>query len=121
MASLRHILRARGLFLLAGLALAVPSLALAQQQDGGVIVPLPDASSGEGGSDRDNPEGDDGTGRVNTACRSTRDCSPRFSCEDGTCRYTGVRKAEQVGCVMGAEAALVLVGLAGMALPRRKR
>ncbi|NVJ22357.1 MULTISPECIES: MXAN_6627.5 family MYXO-CTERM protein [Myxococcus] len=120
--SFRHLVRAQGLFLLACLPLLLPAVALAQSSsDGGIIIPLPDASSGEGGPDRDNPEGEDGTGRVNTVCRSTGDCSPRFTCENGTCRYTGVRKAEQVGCLMGAEAALVMVGLAGLALPRKKR
>nr|AYM52760.1 hypothetical protein [Archangium disciforme] len=76
---------------------------------------------GEGGADRDNEEGEPGTGRVNTVCRSTRDCSPRFTCQDGTCRYTGVREATTTGCMLGPEAALVLVGLAAVAVPRRKK
>ncbi|MCP3059428.1 hypothetical protein LXT21_11640 [Myxococcus sp. K38C18041901] len=126
MASLRHLFRARTLGLLACLSLVSPALAWAQSADdagadGGIIIPLPDASSGEGGPDRDNPEGEDGTGRVNTVCRHSGDCSARFTCDDGKCRYTGVRKAEQVGCLMGAEGALVLVGLAGLARPRRNR
>lgn len=114
--------------LLACLPLLLPAVALAQSSsddagipDGGIRIPLPDASAGEGGADRDNPEGEDGTGRVNTVCRSTSDCSPRFTCQSGTCRYTGVREAERVGCLLGPEAALVLVGLAAVAARRQKR
>ncbi len=106
--------------LLACLPLLLPLGALAQF-DEGLDAGLPDASVGEGGADRDNPEGNDGTGRVNTFCRSTTDCSPRFTCHDGHCRYTGVRKADQQGCVLGAEAALVIVGLAAVGGSRRRR
>jgi hypothetical protein len=127
MFSIRHPLAPRRVGLLACLLLLLPLVALAQSStadagipDGGIRIPLPDASIGEGGADRDNPEGEDGTGRVNSVCRSTRDCSPRFTCQDGTCRYTGVREAERVGCLLGPEAALVLVGLSAAA-PRRKK
>ncbi|MCP3100620.1 hypothetical protein LZ198_17250 [Myxococcus sp. K15C18031901] len=122
MASSFRLSRAQGLALLACLPLLLPAAALAQSsEDGGVIINVPDASSGEGGADRDNPEQDDGTGRVTTSCRSTKDCSPRFTCQSGSCRYTGVRQANQQGCVLGAEAALLVVGLAAMAVPRQKR
>jgi hypothetical protein len=127
MSSTRHPLRSRLVGLLACLPLLLPAVALAQSSsdgglaDGGLPISLPDASAGEGGADRDNEEGEDGTGRVNTFCRSTRDCSPRFTCQEGTCRYTGVRQAERVGCLLGPEAALVLVGLAAVAAPRRKK
>jgi hypothetical protein len=110
--------------LLACLPLLLPAMALAQSDagaDGGLPISLPDASVGEGGADRDNEEGEDGVGRVNTTCRSSRDCSPRFTCQDGTCRYSGVRQAETTGCLLGPEAALVLVGLAAVAAPRRKK
>ena len=106
--------------LLACLPLLLPLGALAQS-DGELDAGLPDASVGEGGADRDNPEGDDSTGRVNTSCRSTRDCSPRFTCDDGLCRDTGVRQADQQGCVLGAQAALVVMGLAAVGGYRRRR
>lgn len=127
MSSIRHPLLSRWVGLLACLPLLLPAVSLAQSADdagvpdGGIRIPLPDASVGEGGADRDNPEGEDGTGRVNAVCRSTSDCSPRFTCQAGTCRYTGVREAERVGCLLGPEAALVLVGLAGVAAPRRRK
>lgn len=101
-----------------------PTLAtFAEQQDGGEDggVEVPDASVGNGGADRDNPEGDDHTGRVVTACRSSQDCSPRFSCTEGTCRYTGIRQAERVGCMLGPEAALVVMGLTLVGAWRRKK
>ncbi|WP_164020344.1 MXAN_6627.5 family MYXO-CTERM protein [Pyxidicoccus trucidator] len=127
MSSIRHPLLSWTVGLLACLPLLLPAVSLAQSSgdagvpDGGIRIPLPDASVGEDGADRDNPEGEDGTGRVNTVCRSTGDCSPRFTCQGGTCRYTGVRQAERVGCLLGPEAALVLVGLAAVAAPRRKK
>ena len=58
---------------------------------------------------------------MNEVCRSSRDCSPRFICQEGQCRYSGVRKAEQHGCVLGAEAALVLVGAAVIGTRRMKK
>ncbi len=79
------------------------------QEDGGTGVP--DASVGNGGADRDNEDSDDHTGRVVVSCRSSRDCSPRFSCTEGTCRYVGIREAERVGCMLGPEAAVVVMGL----------
>ncbi|MFL5348333.1 MAG: MXAN_6627.5 family MYXO-CTERM protein [Hyalangium sp.] len=111
------------LAILLGLGLGAPSLAWAQDagtdEDGGVSTP--DASVGGGGADRDNPEGDDNTGRVVTNCRSSNDCSPRFSCDDGKCRYTGVRDATRVGCLLGPEGALVLAGLGLVSVWRRRR
>ena len=54
---------------LLGLALGAPAMAWAEDggtdPDGGVFSP--DASVGGGGADRDNPEGDDNTGRVVSA------------------------------------------------------
>src|SRR5512145_3130734 len=89
---------------LLGLGLGIPSLAWAEDggalEDGGVSS-APDASVGEGGADRDNPEGEDGVGRVVVNCRSSNDCSPRFTCQQGKCRYSGVREAERVGCLLG--------------------
>lgn len=112
------------LAVLLGLGLGAPALAWAEDggtdEDGG-ISSLPDASVGGGGADRDNPEGDDNTGRVATTCRSTTDCSPRFTCDQGKCRYTGVREATRVGCLLGPEGALVLVGLGLVSMWRRRR
>nr|AYM54043.1 hypothetical protein [Pyxidicoccus fallax] len=139
MSATRHPFRSHLVGLLACLPLLLPAVSLAQSDfddeldesettgfqyqdaDGGIIIPLPDASTGEGGADRDNEEGEDGTGRVNTVCRSTSDCSARFVCQDGTCRYSGVRKAKTTGCMLGPEAALFIVGLAAVAAPRRKK
>lgn len=98
------------------LGLAASFSARAQQgdgEDGGSSLPADAGSAGEGGADRDNPEGEDSTGRVVVNCRSSSDCSPRFNCNHGKCRYSGVREAERVGCLLGPEAAL---GLAGMGL-----
>jgi hypothetical protein len=106
---------------LLGLGLGAPCLAWAQdagaQEDGG-ISSAPDASVGEGGADRDNPEVEDGVGRTVVNCRSSSDCSPRFSCSQGKCHYTGVREAERVGCLVGPEASLVGLGL--VAVLRRR-
>src|SRR3954471_15895564 len=110
------------LTVLLGLGLGIPALARAQdagaQEDGGVSS-APDASVGEGGADRDNPEGEDGTGQVIRNCRRSSDCSPRFTCHDGTCQYSGIREAQRVGCMLGPEAAVVLVGLGLVAVWRR--
>jgi hypothetical protein len=89
-------------------------------RDGGTYVP-DGGSDDSGGADRDNPEGDDNTGRVVTSCRTTQDCSPRFSCKQGTCRYSGVRDAERVGCLLGPQAALLVFGLSVVGVRRRKR
>jgi MYXO-CTERM domain-containing protein len=105
-----------------GLGLGASFVAHAQlsgQEDGGVST-APDASVGEGGADRDNPEGEDGVGRVVVNCRSSTDCSPRFSCTQGKCRYSGIREAERAGCMGGPEAAMMLVGL-GLAAAWRRR
>jgi len=114
-------LRTTLLTLAIGLGLGAPFAAQAQQggEDGGIST-APDASVGEGGADRDNPEGEDGVGRVVVDCRSSSDCSPRFSCTQGKCRYSGIREAERVGCLGGPEAAMVLVGL-GLAVAWRRR
>ncbi|WP_224244677.1 MXAN_6627.5 family MYXO-CTERM protein [Hyalangium gracile] len=115
--------RARLLAVLLCLGLGAPTLAWAQaggaSEDGGVSM-TPDASVGEGGADRDNPEGEDGVGRVVVNCHSSNDCSPRFTCNQGKCKYSGVREAERVGCLLGPEAALVLTGL-GLVAARRRR
>lgn len=103
------------------LCLGVPWAAHAQTGGGdGGISTSPDASVGEGGADRDNPEGEDGVGRVTVNCRSSSDCSPRFSCSEGKCHYTGIREASRVGCLGGPEAAMVLVG-AGLMVALRRR
>jgi MYXO-CTERM domain-containing protein len=111
------------LAVLLALGLGIPALAWAQgagaQEDGGVSS-APDASVGEGGADRDNPEGEDGTGQVTKNCRHSSDCSPRFTCHGGTCQYSGVREAQRVGCMLGPEAAVVLVGLGLAAVWRRR-
>ncbi len=111
------------LALLLLLGLGLPSASQAQdQEDGGTLPSVPDASVGEGGADRDNPEGEDSVGRVVVTCRHSSDCSPRFTCSQGRCRYNGVREAERVGCLLGPEAALVLVvGLVLVAAGRRRR
>jgi len=96
-----------------------PDAGPASQEDGGTGVP-DGGSVGNGGADRDNEESGDHTGRVVTTCRSSSDCSPRFSCSDGLCRYTGIRQAERVGCMLGPEAALMLVGLTLAGACRRK-
>ncbi|MBN9682302.1 MULTISPECIES: MXAN_6627.5 family MYXO-CTERM protein [unclassified Corallococcus] len=97
--------------LLAGLLLFSPLTVLAQegQQDAG----QPD--------DPNSPEGDDNTGRVPTDCRSTSDCAPRFSCNAGKCKYTGIRQAETQGCLLGPQAALMVLGVAAVAGSRRRR
>jgi len=89
-------------------------------EDGGISLPAPDASVGEGGADRDNEEGEEGVGRVPVKCRSSGECAPRFTCSGGRCQYTGIKEAERVGCLLGPEAAVVLVGL-GMAAAFRRR
>ncbi len=110
-----------------GLGLGASLNARAQQggsADGGLTdggITIDGGSVGEGGADRDNPEGDDTTGRVVKNCRSSSDCSPRFTCSQGTCRYSGIREAERVGCMLGPEAALGVVGLGLIAAWRRRR
>ena len=103
------------------LGFAVSPLASAQEsEDGGISLPAPDASVGEGGADRDNPEGEDGVGRVPVKCRNSGECAPRFTCNGGRCQYSGIREAERVGCLLGPEAAVVLVGLGMIAAWSRR-
>ena len=105
------------------LTLLLPLAARAQDaglQDGGSVYDLPDASVGSGGADRDNPEGDDTTGRPGGTCHSGADCAARFSCSQGRCRYTGIRQAERVGCLLGPEDTLAVVGL-GLVVAARRR
>jgi hypothetical protein len=105
------------------LTLLPPLAAQAQDAglpDGGSVYDIPDASVGGGGADRDNPEGDDSTGRPGGSCRSGADCASRFSCTQGQCRYTGIRQAERVGCLLGPEDTLAVVAL-GLVLVARRR
>lgn len=78
--------------------------------DGGQY--LPDGSVGGGGADRDNPEGEDGTGRVQLDCRISNRCDPGFDCVAGRCAWTGIRDAEGPGCALGSTLAAVALGLA---------
>jgi hypothetical protein len=98
-------------------ALLVPQAALAQQEDGqpdaGQPGPPPDAGVEE-------PPDEDTTGRIVEVCRETYDCSPRFVCDNGRCRYTGTREAERVGCMFGPTATLSLVGI-GLLVGARRR
>jgi MYXO-CTERM domain-containing protein len=106
------------------LGLGASFSARAQQdggEDGGIPSVVDAGSAGEGGADRDNPEGDDGTGRVIKSCRRSSDCSPRFTCQDKKCRYSGIRDADRVGCLLGPEAAIGLVGMGLVAAWRRRR
>ncbi|HEX8439184.1 MXAN_6627.5 family MYXO-CTERM protein [Archangium sp.] len=106
------------------LTLALPLAAWAQdagQPDAGSLYDVPDASVGSGGADRDNPEGDDSTGRPGGACQSGSDCAARFSCTQGRCRYTGIRQAERVGCLLGPEDTLAVVALGVVVVAARKR
>lgn len=106
------------------LALALPVLASAQSdggiRDAGSIYDIPDASVGGGGADQDNPEGDDTIG-PGGACRTSGDCAARFSCSQGLCRYTGIRQAERVGCLLGPSDTLAVVGLGLVVAVRRRR
>ncbi|RKH07991.1 hypothetical protein D7V97_20780 [Corallococcus sp. CA053C] len=76
----------------------------------------PDAGDDPGGE-----EGEDTTGRVPTDCRSSSDCAPRFTCAVGKCKYTGVRQAKTQGCMLGPEAAVMVLGVAAVAGSRRRR
>ncbi len=101
-------------------------LSVQAQEDGGPPLPdggvfqLPDASTPPGGSDGESEEDEDNTGRPGGACRSTLDCPTRFSCSQGTCRYTGIRQAERVGCLLAPENGLAVVGL-GVVIAARRR
>jgi hypothetical protein len=106
------------------LTLLLPLASRAQDaglQDAGSVYDIPDASVGGGGADRDNPEGDDSTGRPGGTCRSGADCAARFSCSQGQCRYTGIRQAERVGCLLGPEDTLAVVALGLVLAARRGR
>lgn len=89
-------------------------------RDSGSLYDIPDASAGSGGADRDNPEGEDMAGQPGGACRSSSECATRFSCTLGTCRYSGIRDAERVGCLMGPEEMLAVLGVA-LLVARRGR
>ena len=105
------------------LALLLPLAGRAQDAgvpDGGSLYDLPDASVGGGGADRDNPEGEDSAGRPGGTCRSSAECATRFSCTQGQCRYTGIRQAERVGCLLGPEDTLAVVAL-GLVVAVRRR
>lgn len=71
---------------------------------------LPDASVGEGGSERDNPEGEDRTGRVQTDCRISDRCAAGFQCVKGECVYTGFRDAEGPSCALGSLLSSLVLG-----------
>ncbi|MCY1082114.1 MXAN_6627.5 family MYXO-CTERM protein [Archangium lansingense] len=105
------------------LALLLPLAVHAQDagtRDAGSVYDVPDASVGSGGADRDNEENEDG--RPGGACRSSHECPSRFSCTQGACRYTGIRQAERVGCLLGPEDSLAVVGLGlGLVVAARRR
>jgi hypothetical protein len=82
------------------------------------VPDAPDASVGQGGSDQNQQEGDDITGRVVTVCNDTRDCTRGFSCRSNRCVYVGIREAEQ-GCLLGFQGVAVLLGIA-LAMSRRR-
>ncbi|CAM3233569.1 hypothetical protein G4177_21580 [Corallococcus sp. ZKHCc1 1396] len=103
-------LRPAGFLTLAGLLLLSPLATVAQTQT--------DAGEEDPGGE----EGEDSVGRVPTNCRSSSDCAPRFSCDEGgKCKYTGIRKAQTQGCLLGPEAALLVLGAAAVAGSRRRR
>lgn len=87
---------------------------------GGLDASLPDASVGQGGADRDNPEGQDTTGQTATVCQNDPDCDPGFACDQGRCTYVGNRSAKSSSC-LGAMPAALLVGGLAVALGRRRR
>ena len=86
-------------------------------EDGGQIpdASLPDASVGQGGADRDNPESDEDM--TPTTCQFDRDCSSNFHCLSGKCTYAGPR---QIGGCFGGSAALAIPAV-GLLLVRRRR
>ncbi len=101
-------------------ALALASLVCASafadagaEPDASVLdAAVPDASVGQGGADRDNPEGDDSAGRTPTFCRSTKDCERGFACQNNRCVFVGYRKADGQGCLFGpVPGALALAAL----------
>lgn len=76
-----------------------------------------DGSVGQGGADQNTQENQDSTGSVQTTCNNTPDCDRGFECQANRCVYTGYKKAAS-GCALGADAALLTVGL-GLAFRRR--
>jgi hypothetical protein len=76
-----------------------------------------DGSVGQGGADQNTQENQDSTGTVQTVCNNTGDCDRGFECQANRCTYTGYKKAGS-GCALGADAALLTVGL-GLAFRRR--
>lgn len=88
--------------------------------DSGSLYDVPDASVGSGGADQDNPEADDTAGQTGGACRSSTECASRFSCTQGQCRYTGIREADRVGCLLTPDDSLAMAGL-GLVLVAGKR
>lgn len=124
------------LLVLLSLCCAVPSLSHAQVadadggddageviEDAGTSIDAPDGSVGEGGADRDNPEGEDSTGRVPSTCIQSLDCAPQFRCQNGRCTYVGYRDAEGgLGCGCASTTAPPLLMLAaGLTFAARRR
>ncbi|MBX5481389.1 MAG: hypothetical protein IRZ16_06020 [Myxococcaceae bacterium] len=121
-----------GALLLAPLAPAQTSSDGGSADDGGAsadagdLAPVdpPDGSVGQGGADRDNPEADDSFDRVPTTCHRTVDCAPGFRCEQGRCRYAGIRDAQGgffgQGCTAAGEAGMLLPELLAAALVWRR-
>nr|WP_304503084.1 MULTISPECIES: MXAN_6627.5 family MYXO-CTERM protein [Myxococcaceae] len=99
------------------LAVAHPRAALAQVDEepdaGSLPGPTPDAG--------EEPPDEDTTGHIVEVCRVTADCSPRFACDSGRCRYQGTREAKRVGCMLGPEGTVALIGLGLVATARRRR
>lgn len=112
------------------LLLSVPALAESDggiedagiDADAGTELTFPDGSVGEGGADRDQQEGDDSTGRVPGFCRYSIECPRTFQCQDGRCRYTGVRRADgPYGCGSTAASAAFPIGVLVAFASRRRR
>ncbi|MCY1040024.1 hypothetical protein OV208_01735 [Corallococcus sp. bb12-1] len=109
MSSLFSRLRPAGFLTLTCFLLLSPLAAVAQSQSDG------------GEEDPGGEEGEGSVGRVPINCRSSNDCAPRFSCDTGKCKYTGIRQAQTQGCLLGPEAALMVLGVAAVAGSRRRR
>lgn len=113
---------------LVALLSTAPLAALAQAGDGGEDagvdggeLDVPDGSVGVGGADRDGEEQEDSTGRAASKCATQSDCSPGFTCVERRCRYVGPTDAEGSGCLLGAQGALFLGGVALMLRRGRPR
>lgn len=100
------------LLLLAASLWIAPAHAQSDPGDGGADAgeEQPDASVGEGGSERDNPEGEDSTGRVQTDCRISDRCAAGFKCVKGECVYIGIRNAEGPSCALGSLFSSLVLG-----------